>query len=389
MIQADHTEAFFTLLRAGLWNGSADNGRLFNPATDWNVLLTLAEQQTVSGLVADAIFRLPPEQQPATDTLRKLTAQVAAITRRHALLNNRLVEVVGLLQAEGIHSVLLKGQGVATLYPHPTLRMCGDIDLYIGKENYARACQLLRERNGEETPYTESEKHFHTTFGGVTVELHRIAEKLFNPLQDARFQRWSTNHLQENKTDIVHIEGEEIQVPSVCVNAVYVFNHLWHHFIAGGIGLRQFCDWVMVLHRFHEKSDLVELKACLKAFGLWRAWRIFGCIAVTELGLPEAEFPFFDARLRPQADKVLARILSEGNFGKYSKAQSRRPDGIIAGKLHSLRHISSRIIGIATVSPLKAAEYYVRFLVLGLKGLIQALTGMGFHYSETEKKTGQ
>lgn len=371
MIQADHTEAFFTLLRAGLWNEAADNGRLFNPATDWNALLTLAGQQTVSGLVADAIFHLPKEQQPATDTLRKLTAQVAAITRRHALLNNRLVEVVGLLQAEGIHSVLLKGQGVATLYPHPTLRMCGDIDLYIGKANYPRACRLLRKRNGEETPYTESEKHFHTTFGGVTVELHRIAEKLFNPWQDARFQRWSIKNLQESQTAIVLIEGQEIEVPSACVNAVYVFNHLWHHFIAGGIGLRQLCDWVMVLHRFHEESDLAELKERLTSFGLWRAWRVFGCIAVKELGLPEAEFPFFDARLRPQADKALARILSEGNFGKYNTAQSGRPDGIIAGKLHSLRYISSRMAGVAVVSPLRAAEYYARFLVVGVKGLIQ------------------
>lgn len=366
----------FALLRAGLWNTPVPAGMTFNRDTDWNAILVLARQQTILGLVANAIFHLSESQQPEQELLLKLTAQVSAIAKTHAVLNDTLVKVATLLEDNGIVPVLLKGQGVAALYPEPTLRMCGDIDLYVGKQNYTRACHLLMELPETDSEHTETIKHFHTKLNGVTIELHRIVEQLYNPWQNRRFQRWSEANMSETYTDAVEFDRMEVHVPSYCVNAVYIFNHLWHHFLTGGIGLRQLCDWVMVLHTAKEVLDLPELEKYLKGFGLWEPWRTFGCIAVNHLGLSEKEFPFYDANKQKQAERILDRILREGNFGQYLTARDNRPDGIIRGKLHSLRHISRRTAEMATlISPRCAAEYYVHFLIHGIAALPDALLG--------------
>jgi hypothetical protein len=387
MMEKTTQAQLFALLRAGLWNTPVPADITFNRDTDWNAILVLARQQTVLGLVANAIFHLPESQQPEQELLLKLTAQVSAIAKSHAVLNDTVVKVATLLEDNGIVPVLLKGQGVAALYPEPTLRMCGDIDLYVGKRNYTRACHLLMELPGTDTEHTESVKHFHTKLNGVTIELHRIVEQLYNPWQNRRFQRWSEANMSETDTDAVKFDGMEVHVPSDCVNAVYIFNHLWHHFLTGGIGLRQLCDWVMVLHRAKEVLDLSELEKCLNDFGLWKPWRIFGCIAVNYLGLPEKEFPFYDASKQKQAEQILGRILMEGNFGQYSTAHQGKPEGIILGKLHSLRRISRRTAELATlISPWCAAEYYVHFLLHGIAALPNALLGRSTTYMNKETK---
>ena len=44
------------------------------------------------------------------------------------------------LEKAGIQPVLMKGAGLAALYPDPSMRQWGDIDLFVGKEQYHPAC---------------------------------------------------------------------------------------------------------------------------------------------------------------------------------------------------------------------------------------------------------
>ena len=48
-----------------------------------------------------------------------------------------LASAVSLLRQHGIEPVLLKGFGLAMLYPNPNLRQFGDIDLFVGLDNFA------------------------------------------------------------------------------------------------------------------------------------------------------------------------------------------------------------------------------------------------------------
>lgn len=363
-------ERFFALLRAGLWDTPVD-ATLFSGGTDWEAILAQATRQTVSGLVAQAVGTLPAAAQPPAPIAGKMCSTTIATIRSHALLNRTLAEAVEMFRRNGIRTVLFKGQGVATNYPEPTLRICGDIDLYVGHKQYDNACALARQWGEVEDTGMESEKHYHFRHGSVTVELHRIAEQLPLPWHNARFQRWTQRHLQGDALRSIDIEGTTILLPPVNFDALYIFNHAWHHFSeGGGIGLRQLCDWVCYLHTFRDEIDRVELERDLKAFGLWRQWRIFGCIAVELLGLSRAAFPFYTDRYAEQAAQVIKMIDEGGNFGFFDSSRTDRPEGYIAGKMHSFRRMSSRFAQLASVSPKETAAAWMRYLYTGVRQII-------------------
>lgn len=61
----------------------------------------------------------------------------------HSQMNMTLQLLVLTLRKAGIEPVLLKGQGLSRYYPTPELRQCGDIDIYVGEENYEKAYDAI------------------------------------------------------------------------------------------------------------------------------------------------------------------------------------------------------------------------------------------------------
>lgn len=359
-------QQFLALLRAGLWDTPAE-AELFSGDAHWEGIFTKAARQTVQGLVAKAASTLPPGLQPPVAVLGKARSIVAATIRSHALLNRTLAEAVTMLRQEGIRPVLLKGQGVATNYTEPTLRMCGDIDLYIGQADYYKACLLACQWDEAEETGMESDKHYHFHHDGVTVELHRIAEQLPLSWHNARFQRWTRRHLHGACLRSAVIEGTSVSLPPVNFDTLYIFNHAWHHFSeGGGIGLRQLCDWVRHLHTFRHEIDRDALEYDLRSFGLWRPWRLFSSIAVDVLGLPREEYPFYTGRYTRQASQIVAMIEEEGNFGFFDPSRAERPAGYIAGKRHTLVRMSRRYAKLFALCPREVVAAWVRYLYVGI-----------------------
>ena len=67
------------------------------------------------------------------------------------------------------------------------------------------------------------------------------------------------------------------------------------------------------------------------------------------------------------ADKVLDRILSEGNFGRYYEGRnSPRPEAYTAGKLHSFRITTGRYLQLFPLFPGIALRYYGHFIASGV-----------------------
>ena len=361
---------FFALLRSGLWNTPVDK-TLFYGSTDWDAVFKHATHQTVLGLIADGVNTLPTNIQPSKELLCKMRGKILSSIRTHALLNKVLAEVVTSLQEQGFCPILLKGQGMAMNYPEPTRRQCGDIDLYIGKQDYERARAFVIEHYGGDENATESHKHYHFTYEGVVIELHRIAERLPIPWQNTRFQDWSEQHLHKSNLRSVQLGSTEIKLPPIDFDAIYIFNHVWHHFSAGGgIGLRQLCDWVRYLHKYHHEINLVELEHHLKAFGLWRAWRIFGHIAVNVLGLSRTKFPFYTPKYTFHGCNILDMIEEDGNFGVFNSQKGDRPKGYLSGKVHSFKWMHRRLKRLLPIFTIQISAIWMNYLYMGFKELL-------------------
>lgn len=363
-------EILFSLLKSALWGVPSGD---IPDDVDWTEVLSHARKQTVTGLVADAIQMIPEDKRPASDVMNHLRTSRVVSIRTHSMLDTRLAEVLSILRKEGVEPVLFKGQGLALNYPDPTARQCGDIDLYVGGPDYEKSCAAALKAFGAHEHDAESIKHYHLKYKEVDVELHRIAESLPGYFIDRRYQEWTLKHLHGQSLRKVDIGGVEVQLPPYQFDCVYVLNHLWHHFVNGGIGLRQVCDWTMYLHRFHDRIDSDVLRHDLKRFRLNKVWNVFASIAVHHLGLPAEECPLYDGRKDKSAAAVLDYIFSEGNFGHHSEKKTPRPKGYTAGKLHSFRNLTARYAGLMRIFPMHAIRYYIHFISYGIYHYIKGL----------------
>ena len=98
-----------------------DSQRLFNKA----------RQQSLVGVLNGAAHRVPENQAPGESLLQEWDERTAKIGRIYNVHEQHVAELEALLDRLGLHGCILKGTGLAHLYPHPERRMCGDIDLWV------------------------------------------------------------------------------------------------------------------------------------------------------------------------------------------------------------------------------------------------------------------
>lgn len=364
-----HTESyhqvFLELLRAGMWGREPQIAQNFE---EWGSVVRLAKSQSVLGVVGqvmltgeDFVNRIPQELKV------RIKQFVMMNVLTHELLNKTLVKVVSVLRDGAVEPVLLKGQGIARNYPRPELRQCGDIDLYVGLENAEKAHELL-------TPIADKidakelvsvDKHFHVTMpGGVEVEVHRYTQKQSASKSDEIRQTASGMGTSSNLV-AYDFYGVPVNTPADDFNAFYIFDHLLHHFLTSGVGLRQFCDWMMFLHKRSGKLNQEYLHRLLVDMEMLEPWQVLGCVLVDKLGLPEAEFPFFDRKYEKKAEKIMRRVFAEGNFGKERSIYKNRGTNYLLNKTWSLLGYIEKAIDLVTVFPKPVWNQYKSTIIDG------------------------
>lgn len=331
------TEAcFFALLRAGLWNESADVTSFSD--TDWETIFRMAKEQAVIALVFDGMETLPAELRPSKALIMKWYAIVLRIEQSNELLNHELAESLLFYQRHHICPVLLKGQGIASIYPRPSHRQCGDIDFYLGND-YDKAKKLLVLQGFKLGD--EGEKHVNYHSNGVEVEVHHYAACFYNPLQNRVLQRWTRRWLSD-ENEILNLSNVEVRLPAPGFNVIYLLIHALLHFIPEGVGLRQICDWTLVLKTYYLRIDRERLLKEIHMLRLEEAFATFGYVAVNYLGLPAECIPFDIKGTNVAGEFLLKDILEGGNFGKMRIQDFERPGGKWSKVWYNYRNIRTR-----------------------------------------------
>ncbi len=237
----------------------------------------------------------------------------AACERNYAFQQQQLPKVVALLEKEGLPYCLLKGLGVAALYPRPELRHGGDFDLWIDAprkdivefaKKYGQVGDML---------------YHHVDAGkieGVEVELHFTPSWMNNMVANHRMQRWFEECKSTNITTL-DINGISINVPTMEFNRIYLLNHIYRHLFNEGIGMRQIMDYYFILRQGCTDGEKTECRKLLRDFNMtdfaravmWVMQRVFGLDSAFMLVEPHEERGRF----------LLKEIMLSGNFGKFDK----------------------------------------------------------------------
>lgn len=344
--------AFFELVRAGLWGTTAD-ASAFDDKTDWNGLYNCGRSQTLLGVMLDGIQTLPETLRPERSLYIRWCASVLQTEENNRKLNREAGNLFTLLRAHGVEPVLLKGQGTARNYLRPLHRQCGDIDVYIGNENFERVNRLL-EQDGHR-PCEVNYKHSTYDWHGVSIENHRILAKMKSPLSNRRLQRYVASWHGTDKALRFDLDGCMVTVPPVEFDASYLLFHSVDHLLNSGVGLRQVCDWTCLLHNNRTVIDREAIARQLRLLRLERAARIFGAIAVEYLGLPEEELPVrLQSGDRKLGEWLMEDIWRNGNFGHSNAGRKPRPKGYWRGKWHTFTTSMDRIRSLWRVAPMEA-----------------------------------
>ena len=281
---------------------------------DWNMLFLMAKQQTLLGVVYNAFSQLPKESQPSRLIAIRWSGAAEMVRGVNRLMNQEAARYTNLFKEKGIKSVILKGQANARLYPDPLSRQAGDIDIWIpgGYEGVARL--LLEMGLISEKSFVDDKIH-HIGFrneNNIEIEVHHKASS------DILFRNKEFQELLLEEIDNAMLAPEGFYVPSIRFALLMQLVHLQHHFFYGGLGLRQYTDYYMLLKHSTE-SDREYVWKCIKRFGL-------GCACSAVMGLLEIVFELpreqmLCAPSKKRGLRLYKMAFDGGNFGKHAQKE--------------------------------------------------------------------
>ena len=216
---------------------------------DWDACYQFAKRQTLVGVLFDGIQSLPKDLAPARPLLLRWLSDSESIRRRNMRMDRASAYIYNKVSAAGFRCCILKGQGNALLYPHPSSRIPGDVDVWVMANRGELRHIALSLTEGDGSSLQESLNHIGLTVHGVSVELHSTPALLNSPLHNSRLQKWLKRNADlqcSNRVALPNIAGE-VAVPTLSFNIIYQLCHLFHHCFYEGVGLRQIVDYYFVL----------------------------------------------------------------------------------------------------------------------------------------------
>ena len=326
----DTQKALLTLLAQALWG----NGGALVEA-DWEQVEELAKDQGVLPMLYRGALKYK-DIIPAERVRIWRGAMYAAVLQNEHM-NQAQSEILDWLVAKGIRAAILKGASVARYYNPPDMRYLGDIDLLIDQSNLDQASEILMEHGYR---LNEHDHDFHVSFvrGDITLELHYKASVVPN----GKGGRVAAEIMDHFLDDATRVSMNDMSFPALSEKhqALMLLMHKERHVIAGGIGLRQLCDWAAYLNSLNAQVNLIQM---CEACGLLLFARVVTKACVSYLGLDGRNLSWC-----MEADAVLVDAMMEDVFrsGNMGKADQEKDSALFAGRSMLDKNNQNAIVGL-------------------------------------------
>ena len=265
---------------------------------DWAAILQEAREQTVLGMIAEAV----PEA--FRDALKTEDSQLKAKFMR--VLHGQ-TQLVSLFRSAGIPLVILKGMAAAMYDPKPARRAMGDVDFLVPQDRFTDAMRLM-EANGyqplDEVP-DEPPRHVQYTKGGIEYELHHHFSSFDLDLEPILMAGLSGAVTHE-------IAGRAFPTLPNPENALVLLAHIRQHLLESGLGLRQIIDWLLCLKSLTEE-ETEQLQRFAEQTGLYTLACAINQICNHHFGTAFS----WDERVDAETEEsLLEHLFMRGNFGR-------------------------------------------------------------------------
>lgn len=347
-------------------------------AQDEASILALARAHAVAPL----LYETWSEAVPHMDMAEALRQDALRLVQHSYRLLFYTKYLVGLLEAEGLCTAVLKGAATAQYYPQPELRKSGDVDLLLfSAEDCARAADCLS-RNGF-TLHGAQHLHHTAMIGaeGIEVELHSL---LTEPFSDDAVNRKLLRMQHDMRQTVQRQDCMGVSLPVLCgaEHGMSLLLHLLQHFLTAGFGIRLLCDWVV----FWEKQPRTEAERCMQLsqeLGIARFAAVVTALCVQELDMDvRAAEPFLqnaDAGLleKDYLEHFFTDIMDSEEFGTRTEGR------MVALQERSIRGYARTFHHQMKLNYPRAGRYVPLYPLLWLLTLLRFL-----HNNRTLRNTG-
>lgn len=349
-LQTETTDCIFIkLIRVALGNEKLSH-YCMTDETYFRVM-NMARQQGVEALIGDALIQ--QKVLLSRSCVEHLMTVMRLTSLRNERVNRGITEMTLEMSKKGICSMVIKGQIVALLYPNPSARTPGDVDLYIltkGKRVGEMARQLAE---SSEWVYGDR-KHVGMTIKGVTYEWHRQL-LLFASNSHRRYWNKLIKEVEDSMEQVV-VNEFKINTLPLRMHTMYVLLHLFFHLITSGVGIRQWCDLAVMIDHMDEE-ERQWMGDVMKKMGFTRAFRVAMVFCNDYLGT-DIKGMTGHASDHWWARKIYQRVIHNGNFGN---AQRRC---ITKGIFHRLETCCLTLKNVCSFWPLAPLETLLRIPLL-------------------------
>ena len=360
------TEAFFALVKAGLWEQDVQLAPF--KGFDFNQVYRLAEEQAVFGLVAAGLEHVVDVKLPKEGVLQ-FVSQALQLEQQNQAMNAFIGKLVDKMRIAGIYTLLVKGQGVAQSYDRPLWRSCGDVDFFLSKNNYELAKVFLTPLAGSSKIEGKYKQEYSLVIDPWVVELHgnmrcglsARMDRVIDEIQRDIFYGSNVRSWMNEKTQVF--------LPGINCDICFVFTHFLKHFYCGGIGLRQICDWCRLLWTYRDSLNHELLESRIRKMGLMSEWKAFGAFAVKYLGMSKEAMPLYNysAKWQRKADRICKFVMEVGNFGHNRDNSYFEKYSYVIRKAVSLGRRCKDLARHARIFPLDSLRFFPSIMFNGLR----------------------
>jgi hypothetical protein len=181
----------------------------------WTQMFKMAARQGLLAIAWDALEELQAEygglcRGMSRETKIRWALSIKNIEEVHLRQREALKELAGIFAESGMRVMVLKGLGLADMYPRPAHRECGDLDIYLFGD-FEKGNEVMR-KMGIAVEY-DGTKHSKFNYKGIPVENHKNFLNVTTTRVDKDLERELMRMLQEQKCGSLDLGGITVDVP--------------------------------------------------------------------------------------------------------------------------------------------------------------------------------
>jgi len=288
-------QRLFCLLRSALWNTTLPIDLFMNMnENEWKIIFKQAVKQGVMGIAYDGFCQLPKTVQIPSSFRLHWAVNVDSMEKRYHKQVETLEKLASFYTKYGVKIMLLKGIGLSNLYPIPSHREGGDIDIFLFGD-FNKGNRLMEEKGIKVYQGKSiSPKHSIFYYQGIPIENHQYFLSFNDVFRKNKYlERALMEEIQIEHCESFAIGKQEVFLPSPAFNALYVSSHMCTHLIGSGLAVRHLIDWALFLDTNYEQINFKKVYDSFKKANIAIPLQVITSLSLEALGLSDKwQHPF-------------------------------------------------------------------------------------------------